>query len=98
MHRALPDALVTSALLIRELETVLNSLDVEVRENVPNNTVEELIAWIEKPKVLTTVRFGKHKGLSWDKVPRDYLSWILKSMGDADRDTLFTANYYLSRR
>lgn len=96
MHRALPDAIVTATLLIHELKTVVDSLDIDVRENVSNNTVEELITWIERPMVLHTVRFGKYKGLLWNEVPKDYLRWVLKSMTDADRDTLHTANYYLN--
>lgn len=100
-HRALPDDLVTATLLIHELNAVLNSVDIDVRESVPNNTVEELVAWIERPMLLNRIRFGKHgpangkPGLLWSEVPKDYLRWIVNNMQDADRDTMFTARHYL---
>lgn len=96
MHRALPDAIVSATLLIHELKTVVDSVDIDVRENVPNNSVEELIAWVEKPMVLHLVKFGKYKGELWRTVPKDYLRWIVKNMTDADRDTLHTTKYYLN--
>lgn len=102
MHRALPDALVTATLLEKELQTVISSLDVDIRDNVPNNTVEELISWIEKPMLLHRVRFGKHgpqngkEGLLWSSVPKDYLRWLLTQ--DFDRDVVYTAKYYLNSR
>lgn len=100
-HRALPDALVTATLLIHELNEVLNSVDIDVRESVPNNTVEELVAWVERPMLLNRIRFGKYgpkdgkPGLLWSEVPKDYLRWICEKMTDADRDTIFTARHYL---
>jgi exodeoxyribonuclease X len=100
-HRALPDALVTATLLIHELNEVLTSVDIDVRESVPNNTVEELVAWIERPMILHRIRFGKHgpkdgkPGMLWSEVPKDYLRWMVGNMADADRDTMFTARHYL---
>lgn len=91
MHRALPDALVTASLLVRELHEVLK---ISQSDDIPP-TVESLIKWINKPMLLVTVRFGKHKGAKWSDVPKDYLGWILRSMTDADRDVVYTAKHYL---
>lgn len=78
-HRALYDAAITSAVLLKMLES-----------NSPAN----LLDLSKRPVVLKTVRFGKHRGLKWSEVPRDYLSWMLRN-GDFDDDTLHTARHYL---
>ena len=93
MHRALPDALVTATLLIHELNELFS------RSKDPASiTVEGLISWIAEPMLLTTCRFGKHKGSNWSEIPRDYLQWIVRNMADADVDTLHTAKYYIENR
>ena len=93
MHRALPDALVTATLLIHELKELFS------RSKDPTSiTVEGLISWIAEPMLLTTCRFGKHKGSNWSDIPRDYLQWIIRNMADADVDTLHTAKYYIENR
>lgn len=93
MHRALPDALVTATLLIHELEEIVER-STKNNWNVP--TLEYLIQWIAEPMLLTTVRFGKHKGLKWSEVPRDYLRWLVNNLQDADVDTIHTAKFYLN--
>lgn len=65
-------------------------------EFVRDKTVEQLIEWTSTPMLLHTVRFGKHKGLPWSKVPKDYLRWICGNMQDADADTIHTAKFYLA--
>lgn len=92
MHRALPDAIVTAHLLEKELQEVLST----AKCGIAPPTVEDLIAWTEKPILLSAVRFGKHKGLKWSEVPKDYLRWMLGSMTDIDVDTAHTAKYYLA--
>lgn len=85
-HRALPDAWVTAHILL-ELLALRSPL--------------ELIELTAAPILLKTVRFGKHRGMEWSAVPRDYLSWILRQEaakpGDFDRDTVHTANHYWKR-
>lgn len=88
-HRALPDAIVTASLLVHELNEVISR-----SKAGEGATVEDLVKWIEAPMLLTTCRFGKHKGKLWAEVPKDYLRWILKSFEDADRDTIHTAQHY----
>lgn len=78
-HRALYDALVTQALLEKMLEI---------------KTLGELARLSNQPVVLTTVRFGKHKGQAWEAVPRDYLHWVMRQ-NDMDEDVRHTARVLL---
>jgi exodeoxyribonuclease X len=85
-HRALPDACVTTALLHRM-----------VREVAPDDTAAALTTmaqWTLEPVVLHRVRFGKHQGLLWSQVPRDYLRWVLRQP-DFDRDVMHTAHHFI---
>lgn len=62
-HRALYDAACTA--------TLLDRLRAE------GYSYDELVELTKKPVLLTTVRFGKHKGMTWAEVPRDYAQWCL---------------------
>ncbi|RYG75508.1 hypothetical protein EON80_00475 [bacterium] len=88
-HRALPDALVTAALLRRLLE------------NLPSDAPRELnqlIAWSWEPRLLVKCRFGnKHKGKLWSEVPLDYLQWMDEKCATLDVDTRFTVEHYLGK-
>lgn len=68
-HRAMPDALVTSRILMRLLR---------------ERSVEELVTLTKEPLLLRTVRFGKHRGEAWKSVPTDYLRWVLGKDFDRD--------------
>lgn len=78
-HRALYDTLVTVELLCHLLR--LKPLD-------------ELLKLQHNPVLMKTCGFGKHRGVPWKEVPRDYLAWILRN-GEFDSDTLYTAKHYL---
>ncbi len=78
-HRALFDAYVTTAILGRMLET---------------HSIEALAQMTKDPVLLRVCRFGKHRDTPWDKVPRDYLRWMLNN-GEWDSDVLYTAKHYL---
>ncbi len=83
-HRAAPDAYVTAHLLLRMLET---------------HTPEQLLELTKKPILIKNCSFGKHRGLEWSKVPKDYLGWILKQKPeDWDADTIHTAKYWADHR
>lgn len=77
-HRALYDTIVTECILQRMLES---------------HTLEELIELSTKPVLLSTVRFGKHRGVKWSDVPHDYLQWLLRQ-SDLDPDTRHTALHW----
>ena len=61
-HRALPDALVTSELLLHMLK---------------ENTIEHLEELSTKPALLHTVKFGKRRGLKWQEMDTGFLAWVL---------------------
>lgn len=79
-HRALYDAITTAGILRRLLA---------------ERTVDELIAISAEPALLPRIGFGKHRGLRYEAVPRDYLRWILGT--DLDEHVKHTARYWLSR-
>ena len=67
-HRAMGDALVTAALLVREAETA--------------GGIEHLRALTLQPALLSRVPFGKHRGQLWREVPPDYLDWAARQDWD----------------
>jgi exodeoxyribonuclease X len=78
-HRALYDTIVTRHILLRMLET---------------HSLDDLHRLSYQPVVLLKVRFGKHRGLLWSQVPRDYLQWVIKQQ-DMDDDVRHTAMHHL---
>ena len=87
-HRALADAVVTTALL--------RHLLVEASRHRPElRTIEDLVAWTLEPNLLPMCRFGKHSGKPWSEVPKDYLQWMVKTMTDMDPDLRFTVEHWL---
>ena len=94
-HEALADALVTARLLLRQLETV-HAGGVAGLPECPG--LRDLIAWTEAPNLLITCQFGnKHRGLPWERVPKDYLQWMKREVRDMDPDTRYTVDYYLKK-
>jgi len=78
-HRAGPDTLVTAYILNRMIFA---------------SNVNELVRLTSAPVVLTTINFGKHRGMRWADLPRDYLQWIaFKS--DLGVDEKHTARHLL---
>jgi exodeoxyribonuclease X len=82
-HRALPDALVTAALLIRMLEM---------------RSVDELIGLTAAPVLQAKVRFGSHRGKPWADMDAGFLSWVLDPRRDFDADVKHTAAHWLGLR
>lgn len=78
-HRALPDAWVTAHILYKML------IDHEP---------DDLVALTKAPILMKMCGFGKHKGLEWKKVPKDYLAWIIRQK-DFDSDSIHTAKHHL---
>lgn len=77
-HRALPDAFVTACVLRRMLA---------------EHDIDELIRLTSAPILIKTVGFGKHFGMRWEDVPKDYLRWVASK--DFDADVLYTARHWL---
>jgi exodeoxyribonuclease X len=76
-HRALYDTAVTA--------TLLDRLSRE-------HSYDELVELTKKPILKTKVNFGKHKGMQWSEVPRDYAQWCLykSDMAEKDADLRYT--------
>lgn len=91
-HRALPDAVVTSRLLMEMMRL---------------KTLQELVQMTAQPILHKLCRFGKHSGLEWAEVARrdpGYLRWILREGPKRtengvekgfDADMRHTASHYL---
>jgi DNA polymerase III epsilon subunit-like protein len=93
-HEALADALVTSRLLLHELEIIRTRA---VPDLPPLETAAELIAWADAPNLLGICQFGnKHRGTPWSRVPKDYLQWMRREVRDMDPDLRYTVEYYLT--
>lgn len=80
-HRALYDTIVTADIL---------------RLMLSMRSVEDLQKMSEEPAVLRKVGFGKHRGMLWRDVPRDYMQWVLRQR-DMDADTRHTCLHWLNQ-
>lgn len=80
-HRSGPDSYITARVLQRMLDDVLPA---------------DAVAWTLQPVLLTTVTFGKHRGVEWINVPLDYLQWIV-NQAEMDLDVVHTARHYLNQ-
>ena len=82
-HRALSDAIVTSAILVELLK---------------HAGWNELLQWTDEPALLTVLGFGKHRGKRFDAVPRDYLRWIVEAPNSLREDVKSSARHWLNAR
>lgn len=95
-HRALYDVCTTAALLLDLLRTA--------EEGRLSDPVEVLLELSGRPVLLQTCSFGKHRGLAWSAVPRDYLTWMNQQRPNPDgspawdEDTTYTLRYHLGFR
>lgn len=93
-HEALADALVTARLLLHQLEVIHTQA---VDGIPPLLTVQDLVEWANAPSLLAICQFGnKHRGLPWNRVPKDYLQWMRREVRDMDADLRYTVEYYLA--
>ena len=96
-HRALSDAYVTAALL-RHLLHLLS-----MRTDWPQE-LDEVIAKVNEPFLLTVCPFKKHKDKLWSEVARvdpNYITWLLTPKADQaplDSDMAYSLNYWLKQR
>lgn len=82
-HRAAPDAYVTTYILIEQLKLA---------------TIDQLIDWTTQPRRLDKVPFGKHYGVLWTELPKDYLGWMLKNIATFEEDVAFAIRREVARR
>jgi len=89
-HRALGDAIVTSRVF-----------DVCVQRYLDQGGVDDVASAIEamnRPRVLTTLPFGRHRGQPMSAVPSDYLEWLLRNADGTSQDVMVTVRTELDRR
>ena len=78
-HQALYDAATTTGILLKMLEV---------------HTPERLLHLSQAPLRLQKINFGKHKGMDFDLIPRDYLQW-LRQRPDLEDDIKHTIDSIL---
>lgn len=81
-HRAGPDTYVTAIILAEFLKRA---------------PVAQLVEWTKAPLHFPTCPLTKHKGQPWEKVPGDYLRWIIDK-SDCDGDLKANAQMEVDRR
>lgn len=69
-HEALYDVKVTANLFVRMMGHAHALLDIR--------NLNELKAYVQAPRALPEMDFGKHQGQPLDKVPSSWLSWAIK--------------------
>ena len=85
-HDALGDILV--------LEGLFGRLNPKFQENDKlMDPVQEMISISSNPVLIARIPFGKHRGVLFSEVPRDYLDWL--SGTDLDEDMAFTVRKHL---
>ncbi len=89
-HRALGDAIVTSRVF-----------DVCVQRYLDHGGVDDVALAIEamnRPRILATLPFGRHRGQPISAVPGDYLEWLLRNTDGTSQDVTLTVRTELARR
>lgn len=79
-----------------DVVTTLNLLRAVVAST--GRTLPELIKLGRKPKVLTVMPFGEHKGKAFHDIPAGYLNWILQRKDDMPQDVVFSAQTAMNMR
>ncbi|WP_300465324.1 hypothetical protein [Desulfobacula sp.] len=87
-HDALGDILV--------LEKLFEILFAKMSKDIGSAVVEDKMMDISsKPILLNRMYFGKHKGVFFRDIPKDYLQ-RLSGQSDLDEDLRFTVGHYLN--
>ncbi len=85
-HRALYDCYVTAALLMKIIDD-------------SGWSAEHMVALSNQSTLLTTLKFGKYRGQSMERIAREdpgYLNWMLKNMKDLSADMRYSINHFLN--
>ncbi len=93
-HRALPDAIVTSLVLVQLVRRALESGE-------HGSSVAEVLStfaqWTTEPRLLPRCPIGKFRGRPWSEVESGFLSWMLRQP-DMEADLRWNAERELTRR
>ncbi len=88
-HDAAGDTLVTSYVLLREIEIYLKNGGID--------SAEALIRLADSPVRIEKMPFGKHFGSALADVPSDYLRWALRNIPDMDADLRWSVEQVLQQ-
>ncbi len=97
-HDAIGDVLVLEALF----EYLLTKLTKQFGSE--ELAIKEMLDISAKPKLFTTIRFGKHKGKRIEEIAREdrgYLEWLLKEKkkeSSGEEDWIYTLEHFLAQR
>jgi DNA polymerase III epsilon subunit-like protein len=86
-HDALGDILVLEA-LFKRIHAKFKSFGIE-------EVSGQMIRISQSPILISRVPFGKHRGMHFSEVPKDYLAWLATT--EIDEDLAFTVAYYLNK-
>ena len=90
-HDAIGDVLI--------LKLLLSKLRTLVQEQYPSlNPVDKMVELTSTPILITTFKFGKHKGKTLQEVAQSdagYMRWMLSSMDNLDADLKYSINMVL---
>lgn len=75
-HSALDDARITAKVFLQAARRSTET------ENV--RSMKDLIELADRPILLKTIPFGKHKGQEFRSLPADYVAWLKKNAEDPD--------------
>lgn len=82
-HRAGTDCEIT----LKVLENMLDFMEATGEIDTGYDYFDQINDWLNRPVLLTTVPFGKHKGKSFDEVPLDYWDWALKNFDSLNENS-----------
>lgn len=95
-HDAIGDVLVLEALFEHLLAELIKAKDSE------EAAIQEMLDISARPKMFTTLRFGKHRGKRIEEVAREdrsYLEWLLreKKKEGGEEDWVYTLEHFLGQ-
>ena len=82
-HRAGTDCVITAAVL----EHMIDEMEATGIIDPTKDYYEQIQEWLAKPTLITSVPFGKHKGLSFVDVPLSYWSWALDNLDSLNENS-----------
>lgn len=77
------------------LEALFGRIHAKFESNGVTDITAEMIQISQSPVLMSRIPFGKHKGILFSEVPKDYLEWL--STTEIDEDLAFTVYHYLNR-
>jgi len=75
--------------------------DIEVLEKIYDKlaeklSIDQMLQITREPFLLRKLTFGKHKGMPFKNIPRDYLLWM-RRQDNIQGDLLYTINFYINK-